>query len=77
MKSMNCSDDASAGKCAGRWVEPEEYLAMATSSRGMLRCDRPEQGVRGLVDVATGERFFVREEQMGLADRHPRDAVSP
>ena len=80
MRPTNCSEGAPAPKRSGRWLEPEEYLKMAVSGRKMVRCDEPGQGVRGLVDLSTGERFFVREERVLSSDlfgRHPRDAVSP
>jgi hypothetical protein len=76
---MNCSDEFSVGESSPRWLEPNEYLALAVSNRRMARCDDPDRGVRGLVDLATGESFFVREQHSLFGELngwHPRDAVS-
>lgn len=46
------------------WIEPDEYFALALSNRRLLRCDQPGDGVRGLHDPETGERYLIREENV-------------
>jgi hypothetical protein len=80
MTTTNCSEGPSAYKSSGRWLEPEEYLELAVSGRRMARCDEPDRGVRGLLDLATGERFFVSEERVLSIDLfgcRPPGTVSP
>jgi hypothetical protein len=80
MTSTNCSEGPSAHKSSERWLEPKEYLELAISGRKMARCDDPHRGVRGLLDLVSGERFFVSEERvlsLDLFGRGSRDAVSP
>jgi len=64
-------ENARAGNCntqngrlanQAHWIDPEEYFALALSSRRLLRWDQPGAGLRGLHDPVTGERFVVREE---------------
>jgi hypothetical protein len=46
----------------------------------MARCDDPDRGVRGLLDLATGERFFISEERVLSIDLFaspPPGTVSP
>jgi hypothetical protein len=78
MKTMKRFDLPSSSDLPRNWLKAEEYLALAVSNRRLARCDEPENGIRGLVDLVTGERFFIREEQALLSDlgfRRPRGAV--
>ena len=78
MKTMQRFDVPSKSDRQRTWLKAEEYLAMAVSNRKLTRCDEPENGIRGLLDLATGERFFIREEQALLSDlgfHRPRGAV--
>ena len=79
MKTTSRIDLSRETSSVRRWLKPEEYLTLAISNRRMLRCDDPDEGIRGLLDLATGERFFVREELALLADLEhgpARDAIS-
>ncbi len=79
MTLTNRVDGPSRGQLTAKWLEPDEYLEMAISVRKMARCDEPDQGIRGLVDLATGQRYLIREEQAlrsDLCGGQPRHAVS-
>lgn len=79
MKPTNLVAGPSLGQLATQWLDPEEYLEMAISARKMMRCDEPDQGILGLVDLATGQRYLIREEQAlrsDLCGPHLRPAVS-
>jgi hypothetical protein len=79
MKTIQRFDLPSTSDLPGQWLKAEEYLALAVSNRKLARCDDPKQGIRGLMDLATGERFLIREEQALQSDlgfRRPRGAVA-
>jgi hypothetical protein len=80
MKPNNSFDESSAGEVSQKWLEPEEYLELAVCGRKMARCDDPGRGIRGLLDLSTGERFFVKEDRVlsvDLLGRRPRGTVCP
>jgi hypothetical protein len=43
----------------GKQVDVTEFRRLAVSHRRMIRVDRPEEGLRGLQDLDTGETFFT------------------
>ena len=50
-----------------RFVELREFAELAVSLRKMERADDLPCRVRGLVDLETGERYFIEEEKLGWA----------
>ncbi len=47
-----------------RLVSHEEFCRLLVSSRRLQRCDDPEHGLRGLLDIDTGERSMVSEVEL-------------
>jgi hypothetical protein len=47
-----------------RFIEPDDFLARATSRQNLLRVDDSAAGVHGLLDPATGDRFYVEDEKL-------------
>lgn len=47
-----------------RFIEPDDFLARATSRQTLLRIDDAAAGVQGLLDPATGHRFYVENEKL-------------
>ena len=43
----------------GKKVDVAEFRGLAVSHRRMIRVDRPEEGLRGLQDLDTGETFYT------------------
>jgi hypothetical protein len=58
----------------GEWIAPRLYFEMALSNRRVYRCDRPAEGICGLLDAETGRRYLIRQE--ALLDAHA-DRVRP
>ena len=50
----------------GNWtfVDAYEFRRLAISTRRLVRADAPEAGLRGLLDLVTGERFVTEEENL-------------
>jgi hypothetical protein len=47
-----------------RLVERSEFLELLVSTRRFYRCDELSRGLRGLVDLETGERFMIQEKRL-------------
>jgi hypothetical protein len=47
-----------------QFIEPDDYLDRATSRQTLLRVDDAAAGVHGLLDPATGDRFYVETEKL-------------
>lgn len=47
-----------------RFIEPEDFLTRATSRQSLLRVDDAAAAVHGLLDPATGDRFYVENEKL-------------
>jgi hypothetical protein len=45
-------------------ISPDDYCRMTISIRKLVRCDDKSDGLRGLEDLETGERFFIDEEDL-------------
>ena len=45
-------------------VEATEFCDLAVSGRNLIRCDDASLGMRGLVDMDTGEKFLVEEKKL-------------
>lgn len=41
------------------WVEPAEFCRLAVSNLRLTRCDDPAAGLRGLINLETGEQYLV------------------
>jgi hypothetical protein len=50
----------------GSWtfVDAYQFQRLAISLRKLVRADAPDAGLRGLLDVETGERFVTEEENL-------------
>ena len=46
------------------FVHPDEFQVLAVSTRKFYRSDDPVAEVRGLLDPATGKRYFTEEERL-------------
>ena len=53
----------------GQIVDPAQYRALLISHRRMERLAHPEQRLRGLRDVDTGEVFLIEERRLFDARR--------
>lgn len=47
-----------------RFVTPERFVRLATSSRRFLRADDRLAKIRGLMDPETGEWYMTEEERL-------------
>jgi len=45
-------------------VQREEFCRLLLSSRRLVRSDEPRLRMRGLVDLDTGDRFFIEQEKL-------------
>lgn len=46
------------------FVDPTEFLRLATSARRLVRSDEGAAQIRGLYEPATGKRFFTEQEKL-------------
>jgi hypothetical protein len=46
------------------FVQREEFCRLLLSCRKMVRADEPAVSVRGLLDVTTGIRFLIEQENL-------------
>jgi hypothetical protein len=46
------------------FVERDEYFELLLSTRKLVRSDEPAVGVRGLLDVESGKRYLIKQEQL-------------
>ena len=46
------------------FVEPDEFLRLLLSRRVLVRSDRQEGNIRGLLDPITGRRFVIERERL-------------
>jgi hypothetical protein len=51
-----------------KFVQPSEFLSLLLSRRELIRSDDIRRDVRGLLDVRTGQRFLVRQENLRRAE---------
>ena len=61
---MSSSAHDSEGDPSARKLTRDEYLALVTSRRRIVRVDRDPDHVLQLVDAETGERFWIREGEI-------------
>lgn len=47
-----------------QFIEPDDFLDRATSRQNLVRVDVAAAGVQGLLDPATGVRFYVENEKL-------------
>ena len=47
-----------------QFVGPREYCRMLVSSKQLERCDEQMLGIRGVLDLQTGVRFLIEEEEL-------------
>lgn len=45
-------------------VQREEFCRLLLSSRRLVRSDEPRLRMRGLMDLDTGDRFFIEQEKL-------------
>jgi hypothetical protein len=45
-------------------VKRDEFFGLLTSLRKFVRADDPGACVRGVLDLDTGERFIIEQEQL-------------
>jgi hypothetical protein len=46
------------------FVEPDEFLRLLLSRQALVRSDRSEGNIRGLLDPITGRRFVIEQERL-------------
>ena len=46
------------------FVESEEFCRLLLGKRKLVRCDQAHGDVRGLMDVETGECYFIEQEKL-------------
>ena len=46
------------------YVEPDVFRQLAISNRKLARADSAHEGVCGLIDLETGERFVVKRTRL-------------
>jgi hypothetical protein len=46
------------------FVHRDEFCKLLLSSRKMIRSDEPRASVRGLLDLETGERYLIEQENL-------------
>jgi hypothetical protein len=63
LNTQSAGDDRPRGT-DGKWMAPREFVELAISNRRLLRCDQPADGVRGLHDPETGERYWIKQEYL-------------
>ena len=51
-----------------RYVDPPEFVALATSTRKLIRADQSKAGLLGLLDLVTGERVFIDRDELSQAE---------
>jgi hypothetical protein len=47
-----------------KFVPREEFCRLLLSCKRMVRVDEPAHQIRGLLDVDTGMRFFIEQEEL-------------
>lgn len=57
------------------FVQAEEFCQLLLSSRQMVRSDERESNLRGLLDLETGRRYLIDQEQLLNRSRHPLNRV--
>ena len=69
---------ATTKKESEKFVDADEYLAMALSNRKLERDDKPAAGICALVDATTGERYMIHQKHLmeaSIGQREPRKVV--
>jgi hypothetical protein len=46
------------------FVQRDEFCRLLLSSRRLVRSDEPRLKMRGLMDLDTGDRFFIEQEKL-------------
>jgi hypothetical protein len=46
------------------FVQRDEFCKLLLSSKKMIRSDEPRASVRGLLDVETGRRYLIEQENL-------------
>ena len=47
-----------------RWVSREQFIRLLLAHHRLVRCDDLGIGLRGLMDPATGDCFYIGEEDL-------------
>jgi hypothetical protein len=55
-----------------QFIDPDDFLARATSRQTLLRVDDAAAAVHGLLDPATGDRYYVENEKLDRWQLLPR-----
>ena len=46
------------------FVQRDEFCKLLLSSKKLVRADEPRASVRGLLDVETGKRYLIEQENL-------------
>jgi len=47
-----------------RFVQRDEFCKLLLSSKKLIRSDEPGASVRGLLDLETGKRYLIEQENL-------------